>query len=53
MSSDAGTTRGWGRRAKVFLSPSQKYEFYVRLMREEVTVGAAAAEAGAGPFYDR
>ncbi|WP_128683166.1 hypothetical protein [Actinomyces qiguomingii] len=46
MSSDADTTRGWGRRAKVFLSPSQKYEIYVRLMREEVTVGAAATEAG-------
>jgi len=53
MSSDAGTTRGWGRRAKVFLSPSQKYEIYVRLMREEVTVGAAASEAGAGPLHDR
>ena len=46
MSSDAGTTKGSGRRAKVFLSPSQKYEIYVRLVREEVTVGAAAAEAG-------
>ncbi|WP_218937329.1 hypothetical protein [Actinomyces qiguomingii] len=46
MSSDADTTRGWGRRAKVLVSPWQKYEIYVRLMREEVTVGAAATEAG-------
>ncbi len=46
MSSDAGTTKGSGRRTKVFLSPSQKYEIYVRLMRQETTVGAAAAEAG-------
>ncbi|WP_174721925.1 hypothetical protein [Actinomyces qiguomingii] len=53
MSSDADTTRGWGRRAKVFLSPWQKYEIYVRLMREEVTVGAAATEAGVDRPYDR
>ena len=44
--SDAGTTKGAGRRAKVFLSPSRKYDIYVQLMRGETTVGAAAAQAG-------
>ena len=44
--SDAGTTRGAGRRAEVFLSPSRKYDIYVQLMRGETTVGAAAAQAG-------
>ena len=44
--SDAGTTKGAGRRAKVFLFPSRKYDIYVQLMRGETTVGAAAAQAG-------
>lgn len=44
--SDADTTKGAGRRAKVFLSPSRKYDIYVQLMRGETTVGAAAAQAG-------
>ena len=42
----AGTTKGAGRRAKVFLPPSKKYDIYVQLMRGETTVGAAAAQAG-------
>ena len=46
--SDAGTTKGAGRRAKVFGSPSRKYDIYVQLMRGETTVGAAAAQAGVG-----
>ena len=44
--SDADTTKGAGRRAKVFLPPSRKYDVYVQLMRGETTVGAAAARAG-------
>ena len=43
--SDADTTKGAGRRAKVFLSPSRKYDIYVQLMRGQTTVGAAAAQA--------
>lgn len=42
----AGTMKGAGRRAEVFLSPSKKYGIYVHLMRGETTVGAAAAQAG-------
>jgi transposase-like protein len=34
------------RRAKRFLSPQQKYEIWVRILRGETTVGAAADEAG-------
>lgn len=44
--SDADTTKGAGRRAEVFLSPSKKYGIYVQLMRGQTTVGAAAAQAG-------
>ena len=44
--SDAGTTKGAGRRAKVFGSPSKKYDIYIQLMRGQTTVGAAAAQAG-------
>ena len=40
---DRGTDRA-GRRSKWFLSPSQKYEIWLRLVRREVTV-AEAAEA--------
>lgn len=43
--SDADTTKDAGRRTKVFLSPSKKYDIYVQLMRGETTVGAAAAQA--------
>ncbi len=38
-----GTDRA-GRRAKRFLSPSQKYEIFLQLVRQEVTM-AEAAEA--------
>lgn len=34
-----------GRRAKRFLSPSQKYEIWLQLVRQEVTVAEAAAAA--------
>ena len=44
--SDAGTAKGAGRRAKVFLSPSRKYDIYMQLMRGETMVGAVAAQAG-------
>jgi transposase len=41
--SDRGTDRA-GRRSKRFLSPSQKYEIWLQLVRQEVTI-AEAAEA--------
>ena len=40
------TTRGIdrvGRRAKRFLTPSQKYEIWLQLVRQEVTIAEAAA----------
>ena len=40
---DRGTDRA-GRRSKRFLSPSQKYEIYLQLVRQEVTIAEAAAE---------
>ncbi len=39
---DRGTDRA-GRRAKRFLSPSQKYEIWLQLVRQEVTIAEAAA----------
>jgi transposase-like protein len=41
--SDAGTDRA-GRRSKRLLSPSQKYEIWLQLVRQEVTIAEAAAE---------
>ena len=38
-----------GRRPKRFLSPSQKYEIWLQLVRQEVTI----AEAAANPQVDR
>jgi transposase-like protein len=38
---DRGTD-GAGRRAKRFLSPSQKYEIWLQLVRQEVTMAEAA-----------
>jgi transposase-like protein len=35
-----------GRRAKRFLTPSQKYEIWLQLVRGEVTMAQAAAAAG-------
>lgn len=37
---------GRRRRAKTVLSPSAKYEIWLRLVRGETTIGAAATEAG-------
>jgi len=39
--SDRGTDRA-GRRAKRFLTPLQKYEIYLQLVRQEVTLAEAA-----------
>ena len=39
---DRGIDRA-GRRAKRFLTPSQKYEIWLRLVRQEVTIAEAAA----------
>jgi len=39
---DRGTERA-GRRAKRFMSPSQKYEIWLQLVRQEVTIAEAAA----------
>ncbi len=38
---DRGTDRA-GRRAKRFLSPSQKYEIFLQLVRQELTMAEAA-----------
>lgn len=40
---DRGTDRA-GRRAKRMLSPSQKYEIWLQLVRQEVTIAEAAEE---------
>jgi transposase len=40
---DRGTDRA-GRRGKRFLSPSQKYEIWLQLVRQEVTIAEAAAQ---------
>lgn len=40
---DRGIDRA-GRRAKRVLSPSQKYEIWLQLVRQEVTIAEAAAE---------
>ena len=42
------TTRG-GRRAKRFLTPSHKYEIWLQLVRQEVTIAEAAAEHQVDP----
>lgn len=42
--SEKNTGNGAGkRRAKRFLTPSQKYEIWLRLVRQEVTIAEAAA----------
>ena len=43
MSDTDGSARPGKRRAKRFLSPSQKYEIWLRLVRQEVTIAEAAA----------
>ena len=35
-----------GRRVKRFLTPSKKYEIWLQLMRQEVTIAEAAADHG-------
>lgn len=40
---DSGTDRR-GRRSKRFLSPSQKYEIFLQLVRQEVTIAEAAEQ---------
>ena len=40
---DRDTDRA-GRRSKRFLSPSQKYEIWLQLVRQEVTIAEAAAQ---------
>jgi transposase len=35
-----------GRRAKRFLTPSKKYEIWLQLVRQEVTIAEAAADHG-------
>jgi len=40
---DRGSDRA-GRRGKRFLSPSQKYEIWLQLVRQEVTIAEAAAQ---------
>ena len=40
---DRGSDRA-GRRSKRLLSPSQKYEIWLQLVRQEVTIAEAAAE---------
>ena len=44
MSESSGATSRGKRRAKRFLTPSQKYEIWLRLVRQEVTIAEAAAE---------
>jgi transposase-like protein len=41
--SDHGADRA-GRRSKRFLSPSQKYEIWLQLVRQEVTIAEAAVQ---------
>ncbi|MGH3501949.1 MAG: hypothetical protein ACRDQA_13855 [Nocardioidaceae bacterium] len=43
LENDRGTDRA-GRRAKRMLSPSQKYEIWLQLVRQEVTVAEAAVQ---------
>jgi transposase len=43
--SRSGTDRA-GRRRKRFLTPAQKYEIWVQLLRGETTIAAAADQAG-------
>ena len=41
-----------GRRAKLFLSPSQKYKIWLQLIRQEVTIAEAAEQQHVDPFDD-
>ena len=46
MSESQGSVDGPGRRRKRFLSPSQKYEIWIGLLRGENTISEAADRAG-------
>ena len=46
MMDDEGRSRAAGRRAKRFLTPTQKYEIFLQLVRGKVTMANAAAAAG-------
>lgn len=46
MTDPTSGTEGTGRRRKRFLAPSQKYEIWLRLVRGETTIAAAADDAG-------
>ena len=43
MADEQGETGRAGRRAKRFLSPSQKYEIWLQLVRQEATIAEVAA----------
>ena len=48
---ERGTDR-LGRRAKRFLTPSQKYEIWLQLVRQETTISEAADRVGGRPLDD-
>ena len=45
---DQGTDRA-GRRRKRFLTPQEKYEIWLKLLRKEATIAEAAVQAGVDP----
>ena len=45
MSDNEGTATGRKRRSKRFLTPSQKYESWLQLVRQEATIAEAATAA--------
>lgn len=45
---DPGTDRA-GRRRKRFLTPQEKYEIWLQLLRKEATIAEAAQRAGVDP----
>ena len=46
MTEEQASAAGRKRRAKRLLTPSQKYEIWLQLLRQEVTMAEAAAAAG-------
>ena len=46
MTEEQGSPAGRKRRPKRHLTPSQKYEIWLQMIRQEVTMGEAAAAAG-------
>lgn len=46
MTEEQSSSAGRKRRAKRFLTPSQKYDLWLQLVRQEVTMAEAAAAAG-------